>query len=59
MMIGGLIFYSMNLTNRNKNFISFVYKVSTALGIFSLIIFTILLIDMIYGFSSESQFRKI
>lgn len=53
-MIGGLIFYSMNLTNKNTKFMSFVYKVSTALGIFSLIIFIILLIDVVNGIFSQS-----
>lgn len=48
----GLIFYSMNLTNRDKKFIPFVYGVSTMLGLFSLAAFAILIVDIIRGSDS-------
>lgn len=48
----GFIFYSMNLSNRDKKFIPFIYGVSTMLGIFSLGVFAILLLDIIRGSDS-------
>jgi uncharacterized membrane protein YkgB len=54
MLIGGLVFYSLTLTNKNKKFASFVYGVSTILGILSVIVFTVLLVDLIRGLSGTS-----
>jgi len=51
MMIGGLIFYSMNLTNKNQQFVSYVYGVSTVMGIMSIIVFVVLTVDLIRGLS--------
>jgi uncharacterized membrane protein YkgB len=55
MLIGGLVFYSLTLTNKNKKFASFVYGVSTILGILSVIVFTVLLVDLIRGLPGNSS----
>ena len=48
----GLIFYSMNLKNSDKKFIPFIYGVSTMLGLFSLCVFLILIVDIVRGSDS-------
>ncbi len=45
----GLVFKSIHFTHRTKPFIPFVYGMSTVMGLFSLAVFLVLLIDMITG----------
>ena len=49
MLVGSIIFYSLHLTNNNKKFKPYIYAVSTLLGIFSVIVFLVLLVDIIRG----------
>lgn len=49
MLIFGLIYFSMNLTNKNQKFVKFVYGVSTILGVMSLIMLAILIVDLARG----------
>ena len=56
MLILGLIYYSMNLTNRDKKFVRFVYTISTILGIMSLIMLTILIVDLARGLGRGSSY---
>lgn len=52
----GLIYYSMNLTNKNKTLVRFAYTTSTFLGIMSLIIVAILMVDLIRGLGQSSSY---
>ena len=54
-MIGALVFYSVNLTNKNENFVRFTYAMSTFLGIMSMIMMTILVVDLVRGLSHSSD----
>ena len=54
-MIGALVFYSVNLTNKDQKFVRFTYAMSTFLGIMSLIMMTILVVDLIRGLSQSSD----
>jgi hypothetical protein len=56
MLIFGLIYFSMNLTNRNKKFVRFVYGVSTILGVMSIIMLTILVVDLARGLGRSDSY---
>lgn len=56
LMILGLVFFSVSLTNRDKAFMRFVYSVSTFLGIMSLIIMVILITDLIRGLGQSDSY---
>ena len=56
MLIFGLIYFSMNLTNRNERFVRFVYSVSTFLGMISIIMLIILVVDLIRGLGRGSSY---
>ena len=49
MMTGAVIFYSMHLTNKHKKFIPYIYASAISLGIFSVIVFVILSVDVVRG----------
>lgn len=49
MLIFSLVYFSLNLTNKNKKFVHFVYGFSTILGIMSMIMMIILIVDLIRG----------
>ena len=49
MLVGSIIFYSLHLTNNNKKFKPYIYAVSTLFGIFAVIVFSILAVDVIRG----------
>jgi hypothetical protein len=49
----GLVFFSMNLTNRYVKFQTFFYGVSTTYGIFSLAVFGVLVYEIISGFTNK------
>lgn len=53
-MICSIIFMSLHLTNGNKRFKPYLYAVSTIFGIFSIIVFTVLLVDVIRGLADNS-----
>lgn len=44
-----LVYYSVNLTNKNEKFMKFVYGVSTIFGMISIIMLVILVTDLIRG----------
>lgn len=46
----------MSLTNRNKKFVRFVYGVSTILGIMSMIMLVIIIVDLARGLSRGSSY---
>lgn len=52
MLTATIIFYSMHLTNRHKKFIPYIYAAATTSGIFALIVFAILSVDIIRGSST-------
>lgn len=54
-MIGGLIFFSVNITNKDPKFIRFVYALSTFLGIMSMIMMAILMVDIIRGLGTNQS----
>jgi chitin synthase len=56
MLIFGLIYFSINLTNRNQKFVRFVYGVSTILGVMSLIMLVILTVDLVRGLGRGSSY---
>ena len=56
MLIFGLIYFSINLTNRNKHFVRFVYGVSTILGMMSIIMLVILIVDLARGLGRGSSY---
>jgi len=58
MMVGGLIFFSMHLTNKNKKFRPYIYGSTTFLGVFSFIIFIILMVDIVRGLINLEQPRN-
>lgn len=49
MLMLGLVFKSMHFTHREEKFIPFVYGMSTVMGMFSIAVFLVLLVDMIRG----------
>lgn len=53
-MIGSIIFYSLHFNNSHPKFKSYLYAISTIFGIFSLIVFTVLLVDIIRGIENKS-----
>lgn len=42
-----LVFLSMHLTNKNQKFQPYIYAFSTLYGIFAIIIFVVLIVDLI------------
>lgn len=53
MFIISAIFCSLNLTYTNKHFKRFIYLSSTILGIFSLIVAIVLIVDLSRGFQDS------
>ena len=49
MMTAAMIFFSMHLTNKHKRFIPYIYACAIMLGIFSVIVFVILIVDVFRG----------
>ena len=45
-----VIFYSLHLTNNHKKFKPYIYGVSTLFGVFIIIVFAVLAVDIIRGF---------
>jgi len=56
MLILGLIYFSINLDNRNDKFIKFVYALSTILGTMSLVMMVILVVDLARGLTQGSSY---
>lgn len=50
LMFFGIIFLSIHLTHSNKKFIYYIYLFSTLFGLFSVITFVVILVDIIKGF---------
>jgi hypothetical protein len=49
MLVGGMIFLSLMLTNRNEKFIKYIYGFSNFLGVMGLLIMKTLILDIING----------
>jgi cellulose synthase/poly-beta-1,6-N-acetylglucosamine synthase-like glycosyltransferase len=49
MLICSIIYYSLHLTNSNKNFKPYIYAVSTIFGIFAISVFVVLAVDVFRG----------
>ena len=48
-MMLGLVLKSIHFTHREEKFIPYVYGMSTVMGLFSIAVFLVLLIDIIVG----------
>lgn len=53
-LITSVVFFSLHLTNNNKKFKPYLYIVSTLFGIFSIIVFAVLAVDVIRGLVDNS-----
>jgi len=51
----GVVFFSLHLTNKNPKFVPYIYSISTIYGLFSLMIFAVLIIDVIRGLIGEAS----
>jgi chitin synthase len=51
-----LVYFSINLTNKDEKFMSFVYTVSTILGLVSVVMLAILTVDLVRGLSRSSSY---
>lgn len=49
MLMLGFVFKSIHFTHITKKFIPYIYTMSTIMGLFSFIVFLVLLVDMITG----------
>ena len=56
MLIMGLIYFSINLTNKNERFVKFVYALSTILGTMSVAMMVILVVDLARGLTQGSSY---
>ena len=56
MLILGLVYFSINLNNRNEKFAKYVYAVSNILGTMSVVMMTILIVDLVRGLSQNSSY---
>lgn len=54
LLIMSIVFFSLHLTNGNKKFKPYLYAVSTIFGIFSIIVFIVLFVDVIRGLLDSS-----
>lgn len=53
-LILSVVFFSLHLTNNNQKFKPYLYVVSTLFGIFSIIVFAVLTVDVIRGLADSS-----
>lgn len=51
MMFFGIIFLSIHLTSSNPRFVYYIYYFSTVLGLFAVLTFIVILIDIANGFA--------
>ncbi len=49
LMIMSILFFSLHLTNSNNRYKPYLYAVSTLLGVFSIVVFAVLAVDVIRG----------
>jgi hypothetical protein len=49
MLLTSVVFYSLHLTNNHKRFKPYIYAVSTLFGLFMIIVFIVLAVDVIRG----------
>lgn len=54
LLIISIVFFSLHLTNGNKKFKPYLYAISTIFGMFSVIVFTVLFVDVIRGLVDSS-----
>lgn len=57
-LICSIVFFSLHLTNGNKKYKPYLYAISTIFGIFSLIVFVVLLVDVIRGIVDNAACNK-
>jgi hypothetical protein len=53
-LISSIVFFSLHLTNGNPKFKPYLYAVSTLFGIFSIIVFSVLMVDVVRGLVDNS-----
>lgn len=51
----GMVFFSLHLTNKNPKFIPYLYACSTIFGMFSIMVFAVLIVDIIRGLIGDSS----
>jgi hypothetical protein len=56
LLIMGLIYFSINLNNRNDKFVKYVYALSTILGTMSVVMMVILVVDLARGLTQGSSY---
>jgi len=52
-LIMSIVFFSLHLTNGNKKYKPYLYVVSTLIGIFSIVVFVVLAVDVIRGLADS------
>jgi membrane-anchored protein YejM (alkaline phosphatase superfamily) len=53
-----MVVYSIHLNTRNHRFLTYIYFASAILGIFSFIVFVILLLDIIKGLGNIDDYAS-
>lgn len=53
-LIMSIVFFSLHLTNGNQKYKPYLYAVSTLFGLFSIIVFAVLAVDVIRGLVDSS-----
>lgn len=53
-LILSVVFFSLHLTNGNPKFKPYLYVVSTLFGIFSIVVFCVLAVDVVRGLADKS-----
>ena len=59
MFVLTMIFFSIHLTNSNARYKPYIYAISTLFGLFGLMVFLVLTIDVVRGLSDSEQCKLI
>jgi len=55
MMLGTVLFFSLNTTSNKPIYKPYIYFISTILGLMSITMFIVLLVDMIRGLATNTE----
>jgi hypothetical protein len=55
LMFFGVVFLSIHLTHSNKRFIYYIYYFSTMFGLFAVLTFVVIIIDIANGFAGKDN----
>ena len=55
MLVMSIVFYSLHLNNNHKRFKPYIYGVSTLFGVFMVVVFVVLFVDIIRGLIGGSE----